>query len=87
MTHSCQNAIYYKRSEIINSLKEKNIIKYVWAFSLIAKLKGKDKEEYEEYLKMKKDVETQKQNADNSLKLYSEMQNKLINAEKKLKKW
>lgn len=51
----------------------------------VSKLKGKDKEEYEEYLKMKKDVETQKQNADNSLKLYSEMQNKLINAEKKLK--
>lgn len=29
--------------QIANSLKEKNIIKYVWAFSLIAKLRGKDR--------------------------------------------
>lgn len=51
----------------------------------ISKLKGKDKKEYDEYLVMKKDVETEKENADNSLKLYSEMQSKLIDAEKKLK--
>ncbi len=51
----------------------------------VSKLKGKDKKEYEEYLQMKKDVDTERQNAENSLKLYTEMQNKIVSSEKKLK--
>lgn len=48
-------------------------------------LSGKDKKEYEEYLKLKDIVDTQKKNAESSLKLYSEMQTNLRNAESKLK--
>lgn len=48
-------------------------------------LSGKDKKEYDRYLELKKTVDTQRQNAESSLKLYSEMQNNLKNAENKLK--
>lgn len=48
-------------------------------------LSGKDKKEYEEYLKLKDIVDTQRKNAESSLKLYSEMQTNLRNAESKLK--
>lgn len=50
-----------------------------------AKLSGKDKKEYDEYKKMEEDVMKEKDAADKTLALYSEMQSKLMDADKKLK--
>ena len=52
-----------------------------------AKLSGKDKKEYDEYKKMEADVMKEKDAADKTLSLYTEMQSKLIAADKKLKSY